>query len=43
MKKIMTLILAAALCLTALVGCGDNAGTDADNNDATTFQEDAHE
>ena len=24
-------------------GEGDNAGTDANNNDATTFQEDAHE
>ena len=24
-------------------GEGDSAGTDADNNDATTFQEDAHE
>lgn len=38
MKKIMTLILAAALCLTALVGCGDNAGTDSNNYDSKTFK-----
>ena len=38
MKKIMTLILAAALCLTALVGCGDNAGTDSNNNDSKTYK-----
>ena len=38
MKKIMTLILAAALCLTALVGCGDNAGTDSNNYDSKTYK-----
>ena len=38
MKKIMTLIFAAALCLTALVGCGDNAGTDSNNNDSKTYK-----
>ena len=38
MKKIMTLILAAALCLTALVGCGDNVGTDSNNYDSKTYK-----
>ena len=38
MKKITTLILAAALCLTALVGCGDNAGTDSNNYDSKTYK-----
>lgn len=38
MKKIFTLILAAALCLTALVGCGDNGSADNSNNDSKTFK-----
>ena len=38
MKKLFTLILAAALCLTALVGCGDNAGTDSNNYDSKTYK-----